>query len=98
MILKGIDLKKIIQASLIASTIILVGCATPLIAPDIIENVKKVESTPNDNVKPQKRIVEKDANAIQIKKEPEIIEKIVVQKVPTPAPVVTKVVEIEKAV
>lgn len=41
MILKGIDLKKIIQASLIASTITLVGCATPLIAPDIIANVKK---------------------------------------------------------
>lgn len=44
MILKGIDVKKIIQASLIASTITLVGCATPLIAPDIIANVKKVES------------------------------------------------------
>lgn len=46
-------------------------------------------------VKAPKKIIEKDANAIQIKKEPEIIEKIVVQKVPTPAPVVTKVVEKE---
>ncbi len=62
---------------------------------NIQNNVKRVESIPSDNVKPQKRIVEKDANAIQIKKEPEIIEKIVVQKVPTPAPVVTKVVEKE---
>ncbi len=48
-----------------------------------------------EEVRHQKKIVEKDANAIQIKKEPEIIEKIVVQKVPTPAPVVTKVVEKE---
>lgn len=56
-----------------------------------IQKIDKKEDTP----KPQKKIVEKDANAIQIKKEPEIIEKIVVQKVPTPAPVVTKVVEKE---
>lgn len=51
----------------------------------------------NQNAKPskQKRILEKDSNAIQIKKEPEIIEKIIVQKVPTPAPVVTRVVEKE---
>lgn len=48
-----------------------------------------------ENVNTQKKILEKDANAIQIKKEPEIIEKIIVQKVPTPAPVVTKVVEKE---
>lgn len=45
--------------------------------------------------KQSKKILEKDANAIQIKKEPEIIEKIVVQKVPTASPVVTKVVEKE---
>lgn len=57
-------------------------------------NAQKVVKK-EDNQKPQKKIVEKDANAIQIKKEPEIIEKIVVQKVPTPAPVVTKVVEKE---
>lgn len=57
---------------------------------NVQKTVKKDESP-----KPQKKIVEKDANAIQIKKEPEIIEKIVVQKVPTPAPVVTKVVEKE---
>ena len=56
-----------------------------------VQKTYKKEDTP----KPQKKIVEKDANAIQIKKEPEIIEKIVVQKVPTPAPVVTKVVEKE---
>lgn len=57
-------------------------------------NVQKTDKK-EDTPKPQKKIVEKDANAIQIKKEPEIIEKIVVQKVPTPAPVVTKVVEKE---
>lgn len=57
-------------------------------------NAQKVVKK-EENQKPQKKIVEKDANAIQIKKEPEIIEKIVVQKVPTPAPVVTKVVEKE---
>lgn len=57
-------------------------------------NVQKIDKK-EDTTKPQKKIVEKDANAIQIKKEPEIIEKIVVQKVPTPAPVVTKVVEKE---
>lgn len=57
-------------------------------------NVQKTDKK-EDTTKPQKKIVEKDANAIQIKKEPEIIEKIVVQKVPTPAPVVTKVVEKE---
>lgn len=57
-------------------------------------NVQKIDKK-EDTPKPQKKIVEKDANAIQIKKEPEIIEKIVVQKVPTPAPVVTKVVEKE---
>lgn len=56
-----------------------------------VQKTDKKEATP----KPQKKILEKDANAIQIKKEPEIIEKIVVQKVPTPAPVVTKVVEKE---
>lgn len=67
-----------------------------------VNNVQTVDNnTTRSNVqgehKPQKvqKIVEKDANAIQIKKEPEIIEKIVVQKVPTPAPVVTKVVEKE---
>lgn len=38
---------------------------------------------------------QKDANAIQIKKEPEIIEKIVVQKVPSEPKVVTKVLEKE---
>lgn len=58
-------------------------------------NVETTVEKRNERVKPQKKIVEKDANAIQIKKEPEIIEKIVVQKVPTPAPVVTKVIEKE---
>lgn len=53
------------------------------------------QSKKEEIVKAPKKIIEKDANAIQIKKEPEIIEKIVVQKVPTPAPVVTKVVEKE---
>lgn len=38
---------------------------------------------------------QKDANAIQIKKEPEIIEKIVVQKVPSEPKVVTQVLEKE---
>lgn len=59
--------------------------------PNKTQNIKKEEV----QVPQQKRILENDANAIQIKKEPEIIEKIVVQKVPTPAPVVTKVVEKE---
>lgn len=38
---------------------------------------------------------QKDANAIQIKKEPEIVEKIVVQKVPSEPKVVTQVLEKE---
>ena len=62
------------------------------------ENSNTKQDNIEKNVEPAKapkRILEKDANAIQIKKEPEIIEKIVVQKVPTPAPVVTKVVEKE---
>ncbi|WP_347454826.1 hypothetical protein ABEF79_04775 [Acinetobacter sp. ANC 7454] len=41
---KRLNMKKILQASLVASTLALVGCATPLIAPDIIANVKKVDS------------------------------------------------------
>jgi hypothetical protein len=57
------------------------------------KNINKEKK--QENIPSQKRILEKDANAIQIKKEPEIIEKIIVQKVPTPAPVVTKVVEKE---
>lgn len=66
----------------------------------LVETTQATTNQSNDkeeNIKPnkQKRILEKDANAIQIKKEPEIIEKIIVQKVPTPAPVVTKVVERE---
>lgn len=67
-----------------------VNKAVEVSGPKVVKTENKEES-----VKPQKKIVEKDANAIQIKKEPEIIEKIVVQKVPTPAPVVTKVVEKE---
>lgn len=44
MILKTLKTKQILQIALVVSTISLVGCATPLIAPDIIANVKKVES------------------------------------------------------
>ena len=72
-----------------------------------VENETEVESSTTEvkaqhttdakveQPKQSKKILEKDANAIQIKKEPEIIEKIVVQKVPTASPVVTKVVEKE---
>ena len=72
-----------------------------------VENETEVESSQTEvktqhtteakveQPKQSKKILEKDANAIQIKKEPEIIEKIVVQKVPTASPVVTKVVEKE---
>ena len=60
------------------------------------ENISETKSQKKEEIKKSpKKILEKDANAIQIKKEPEIIEKIVVQKVQTPAPVVTKVVEKE---
>ena len=71
------------------------GVATQTVEVEQQPNVETTVEKKNERVKPQKKIVEKDANAIQIKKEPEIIEKIVVQKVPTPAPVVTKVIEKE---
>ncbi len=71
------------------------GVATQTVEVEEQPNVETTVEKRNERVKPQKKIVEKDANAIQIKKEPEIIEKIVVQKVPTPAPVVTKVIEKE---
>lgn len=71
------------------------GVATQTVEVEQQPNVETTVEKRNERVKPQKKIVEKDANAIQIKKEPEIIEKIVVQKVPTPAPVVTKVIEKE---
>lgn len=71
------------------------GVTTQTVEVEEQPNVETTVEKRNERVKPQKKIVEKDANAIQIKKEPEIIEKIVVQKVPTPAPVVTKVIEKE---
>ncbi len=57
-----------------------------------------------NKAEPQRRVVQKpkevldkqkDANAVRIKKEPEIVEKIVVQKVPSEPKVVTQVLEKE---
>lgn len=62
-----------------------------------VEPVEQVQVTTTQVVQKPKEILDKqkDANAIQIKKEPEIIEKIVVQKVPSEPKVVTKVLEKE---
>lgn len=65
--------------------------ATQPVAPVQPEQVaQKVPQKPKEVLDKQK-----DANAIQIKKEPEIIEKIVVQKVPSEPKIVTKVLEKE---
>ncbi len=66
--------------------------------PQVIqENVVKPQAeAPKVEHKPQEILSnQKDAKAIEIKKEPEIVEKIVVQKVPTEPQVVTQVVEKE---
>lgn len=68
--------------------------------PEPTRTTKTVEpkrQTAPQRVQKPKEVLDKqkDANAIQIKKEPEIIEKIVVQKVPSEPKIVTQVLEKE---
>lgn len=57
----------------------------------------KIQTDTINNQNPQKEVLDKkqDAKAIEIKKEPEIVERIVVKHTPTTAPVLTEVMEKE---
>ena len=62
-----------------------------------LPDFNNVQADTIDNKNPQKEVLNKgeDAKAIEIKKEPEIVERIVVKHTPTTAPVITEVVEKE---
>ena len=62
-----------------------------------LPDFSNVQTDTINNQNPQKEVLSKneDAKAIEIKKEPEIVERIVVRHTPTTAPVITEVVEKE---